>query len=92
MKTIEHCVPLTINPQALLDAWERHSGHHTHSVGRSLLTHHRLLFTLQTDLFKPNYHPTNEEELAGFIAGYVAAWQDAQTDKLDDVRWAGASL
>lgn len=76
MKTVEHLIPKAINPQAVLNAWQRHSGHLTHSVGRSLLTHHVLCFTLQNDYFKEHYRPVDEEELAGFIAGYVAACID----------------
>lgn len=79
MKTIEHCIPKAINPQAVLDAWQRHSGHLTHSVGRSLLTHHVLSFTFH------RLDSANEEELAGFISGYVAACEDQRKAALDRV-------
>ena len=89
MKTIEHYIPKALDRQRLLDAVERQTGKLGH--GGDLLgsmTHSRLIFWV-------NDFPEQaaQEELAGFIAGYVAAWQDAQRDKLDDARWAGfASL
>ena len=94
MKTIEHLIPKAINPQALLDAVERafftvqtgKLGHGDDLPGS--MTHSRLIFWV--DDFPSQ---AAQDELAGFVAGYVAAWQDAQEDKLDAARWAGfASL
>lgn len=81
MKTIEHYIPLTISPQTLLDAWTRHSGNTTRYVGIPTASHHRLVFVLgEADDVVTD---ASEEELAGFIAGYVAAWQDHRKAALD---------
>ena len=89
MKTIEHYIPKALDRQRLLDAVERQTGKLGH--GGDLpgsMTHSRLIFWA-------NDFPSQaaQDELAGFVAGFVAAWQDAQEDKLDAARWAGfASL
>ena len=51
MKTFEHLIPKAVDPQALLDAWERHSGNTT----RYIVTPNQLakLVSLSGELGEP---------------------------------------